>query len=211
MKQLNNFFTLCLFTLLTLAITSCSGDNDLEHRPTKEILLKQAKEFLNGDIVLSTKATMNGVDKTLLPQGCPTMFRFTWKGDDIVIELLDFSVGKMPITITFKCRSQIMQLNSWEKDEYKGEGWIKIDGKDGVVAAAGVKKEDNTKGSGASVKGYYNVKTHQIIFIVDYNMMNVRSKCFLQTIDKNRINNYEAEFKKYEEDLEKYKKEHGLD
>ena len=54
------------------------------------------------------------------------------------------------------------------------------------------------------------MKTNQITFIVDYNMMNVRSECFLQTIDKNRINNYEAEFAQYEKDLAAYKKEHGL-
>ena len=40
--------------------------------------------------------------------------------------------------------------------------------------------------------------------------MNVRSECFLQTIDKNRINNYEAEFAQYEKDLAAYKKEHGI-
>ena len=40
--------------------------------------------------------------------------------------------------------------------------------------------------------------------------MNVRSECFLQTINKARINNYEAEFKQYEADLAAYKKEHGL-
>ncbi|WP_373733097.1 DUF4903 family protein, partial [Bacteroides heparinolyticus] len=45
---------------------------------------------------------------------------------------------------------------------------------------------------------------------VDYNMMSVRSECFLQTIDKNRIKNYEEEFAQYERDLEAYKKEHGL-
>ena len=43
-----------------------------------------------------------------------------------------------------------------------------------------------------------------------YNMMNVRSECFLQTIDKTRINNYEKEFAQFEKDLEEYKKEHGL-
>lgn len=66
----------------------------------------------------------------------------------------------------------------------------------------------NAKGS--SVKGYYNTDTHQINFIVDYNMMNVRSECFLQTIDKTRINNYEKEFAQFEKDLEEYKKKHGL-
>ena len=54
------------------------------------------------------------------------------------------------------------------------------------------------------------VNESQIQFVVSYNMMNVRSDCFLQTIDKNRINNYAAEFKQYEKDLAAYKKEHGI-
>ena len=40
--------------------------------------------------------------------------------------------------------------------------------------------------------------------------MNVRSECFLQTVDKERINNYEEEFAQFEKDLEKYKEDHGL-
>uniref|UniRef100_UPI0028EA7DA7 DUF4903 family protein n=1 Tax=Hoylesella nanceiensis TaxID=425941 RepID=UPI0028EA7DA7 len=52
--------------------------------------------------------------------------------------------------------------------------------------------------------------THEINFIVDYNMMNVRSECFLQTIDKSRTSKFDAEFKKYEADLAAYKKAHGL-
>ena len=40
--------------------------------------------------------------------------------------------------------------------------------------------------------------------------INGRSECFLQTIDKTRINNYEKEFAQFEKDLEEYKKKHGL-
>ena len=166
---------------------------------------------MNGEIVLSTKATMSGVDKTLLPNGCPTKFSFDWVNDKTMKLSLDgFTVGNMPLTIYFLCQCKFMQLNSWEKDEYKGDGWIKFKGKDGSVT--GNPKDDSgvQQGSGAGVEGYLNVKTNQITFIVDYNMMNVRSECFLQTIDKNRINNYEAEFAQYEKDLAAYKKEHGL-
>ena len=67
-----------------------------------------------------------------------------------------------------------------------------------------------SKGSGDKVGGYLNVKTDQINCIVNYNMMNVRSECFQQTIDKNSIKTYDEDFKKYEEDLKKYKEEHGL-
>ena len=46
---------------------------------------------------------------------------------------------------------------------------------------------------GSSVQGYYNAKTHEIQFIVNYNMMNVRSECFKQTIDKSRLATFDAE------------------
>ena len=72
-----------------------------------------------------------------------------------------------------------MQLNSWEKDEYKGDGWIKFKGKDGSVT--GNPKDDSgvQQGSGAGVEGYLNVKTNQITFIVDYNMMKRAFRVFL--------------------------------
>ncbi len=40
--------------------------------------------------------------------------------------------------------------------------------------------------------------------------MNVRSECFKQTIDKNRVNNFDADKAQYEKDLAAYKKEHGI-
>lgn len=207
MKNFKYLFILGCFFL----ISSCSSDENLEKKETKEELVTETKNFLNGDFILSTCATMNGVNKTLLSQGCPTKFNFSWKTEDrnsFTIKLEKFTVGRMPIVVTFACDVKIVQLNSWEKDEYKGDYWIKFSGKDGYVVAD--EGGSNTTAKGSEVKGFYNVKTHQINFIIDYNMMNVRSECFLQTIDKNRINNYEAEFAQYEKDLAAYKKEHGL-
>ena len=197
-------------TVTVLGLSACSSDDNLEQKDPNVEYVNEAKKILNGDIVLSTKATMAGVDKTLLPNGCPTKFNFKWEKDSMQLSLNGFTVGNMPLIIYFSCKCKFMQLNSWEKDEYKGEGWMKFKGKDGNVT--GDPKDDSgvQKGSGAGVEGYLNVKTSQIIFIVNYNMMNVRSECFLQTIDKNRINNYDAEFAQYEKDLAAYKKEHGL-
>ena len=110
------------------------------------------------------------------------------------LSLKGFTVGNMPLIVYFSCKCKFMQLNSWEKDEYKGEGWVKFKGKDGNVTGDPKDNSGVQKGSGAGVDGYLNVKTKEIIFIVNYNMMNVRSECFLQTIDRNRINNYAAEF-----------------
>ena len=203
-------FLLCLMCLILQA--SCSSDEEITDADANTELVKEATNYLNGEIVLSTNATMNGVNKTLLPEGCPTKFKFEWSKTDaqtFTISLLDFTVGNMGMIINFKCDVKTMVLNSWEQKEYTGDGWIKFKGEDGSVWGT------DTDGSassakGSSVQGYYNAKTHEIQFIVNYNMMNVRSECFLQTIDKNRINNYAAEFEQYEKDLAAYKKEHGI-
>ena len=204
----------CLVTLVSFGLmaTSCSSDEEITDADANTELVQEATNYLNGEIVLSTNATMNGVNKTLLPEGCPTKFKFEWSKTDaqtFTISLLDFTVGNMGMIINFKCDVKTMVLNSWEQKEYTGDGWIKFKGEDGSVWGT------DTDGSassakGSSVQGYYNAKTHEIQFIVNYNMMNVRSECFLQTIDKNRINNYAAEFEQYEKDLAAYKKEHGI-
>ena len=212
---MRQFKFLALFACLVLgfmSLVSCSSDEEITDADANSELVKEATNYLNGEIVLSTKATMNGVNKTLLPEGCPTKFKFEWSKTDaqtFTISLLDFTVGNMGMIINFKCDVKTMVLNSWEQKEYTGDGWIKFKGEDGSVWGT------DTDGSassakGSSVQGYYNAKTHEIQFIVNYNMMNVRSECFLQTIDKNRINNYAAEFEQYEKDLAAYKKEHGI-
>lgn len=204
---------LLVLSFLWIFLTvSCSSDEELKRADADINLVNEAKSFLQGDIILNTHAFMGNVNKTLLPTGCPTKFNFTWSDTDpqsFTISLLDFTVGKMGMIINFNCSVKTMQLNSWEKEEYKGEGWIKFYGENGSVSGEDAKGVPS-QAMGSIVKGYYNVKTHQINFIVNYNMMNVRSECFLQTIDKNRIKTYEKDFKKYEEDLKKYKAEHGL-
>lgn len=195
-----------------MSLVSCSSDEEITDADANTELVKEATNYLNGEIVLSTKARMNGVDKTLLPEGCPTKFKFEWSKTDaqtFTISLLDFTVGNMGMIINFKCDVKCMVLNSWEQKEYTGDGWIKFKGEDGSVWGTDTDGSPSSA-KGSSVQGYYNAKTHQIQFIVDYNMMNVRSECFLQTIDKNRINNYAAEFEQYEKDLAAYKKEHGI-
>lgn len=207
-----NIAFLSLLFFAVFAFCSCSSDEEITNSDANSELVKEATNYLNGEIVLSTNATMNGVNKTLLPEGCPTKFKFEWSKTDaqtFTISLLDFTVGNMGMIINFKCDVKTMVLNSWEQKEYTGDGWIKFKGEDGSVWGT------DTDGSassakGSSVQGYYNAKTHEIQFIVNYNMMNVRSECFLQTIDKNRINNYAAEFEQYEKDLAAYKKEHGI-
>lgn len=204
----------CLVTLVSFGLmaTSCSSDEEITQGNADNTLVSEAKSYLKDEIILSTKATLSGVDKTLLPEGCPTKFKFEWsKTDDqtFTISLLDFTVGNMGMIINFKCDVKCMVLNSWEQKEYTGDGWVKFKGVDGSVWGT------DTDGSassakGSSVQGYYNAKTHEIQFIVNYNMMNVRSECFKQTIDKSRLATFETDKAKYEADLAAYKKEHGI-
>ena len=207
--------TLALFLLCFICVilpTSCSSDEEITDADANIELVKEATNYLNGEIVLSTNATMNGVNKTLLPEGCPTKFKFEWSKTDaqtFTISLLDFTVGNMGMIINFKCDVKTMVLNSWEQKEYTGDGWIKFKGVDGSVWGT------DTDGSassakGSSVQGYYNAKTHEIQFIVNYNMMNVRSECFKQTIDKSRLATFDADKKKYEADLKAYKEANGI-
>lgn len=208
-------FILCFFIMAIVGLSSCESDEKILPEPPARADLDKAKDILTGDIVFSTKATLNGVDKTLLESGCPTKFNFSWREDGMmVLDLRDFSVGAMPFSIRFKCAAKFMRLNSWEQKEYPGDGWVKFVGVDGVVAAGGIEAAgqdvpDSLEKSGARVDGYLNVNTKQIEFIIVYNLMNVRSETFLQTIDKTRINRFEEEFAQYEKDLEKAKKEQG--
>ena len=212
---MRQFKTLALFACLVfgfMSLVSCSSDEEITDADANTELVKEAINYLNGEIVLSTNATMNGVNKTLLPEGCPTKFKFEWSKTDaqtFTISLLDFTVGNMGMIINFKCDVKTMVLNSWEQKEYTGDGWIKFKGEDGSVWGTDTDgSASSAKGSG--VQGYYNAKTHQIQFIVNYNMMNVRSECFLQTIDKSRLATFVEDKAKYEEDLKAYKKEHGI-
>ncbi len=211
-KFIKVIFCLVTFVSFGLMATSCSSDEEITQGNADNTLVSEAQSYLKDEIILSTKATLSGVDKTLLPEGCPTKFKFEWSKTDaqtFTISLLDFTVGNMGMIISFKCDVKCMELNSWEKKEYTGDGWIKFKGVDGSVWGT------DTDGSassakGSSVQGYYNAKTHQIQFIVNYNMMNVRSECFLQTIDKSRLATFETDKAKYEADLAAYKKKHGI-
>ena len=211
-KIIKTIFCLVAIVGVGLMVASCSSDEEITQGNADNTLVSEAKSYLKDEIILSTKATLSGVDKALLPEGCPTKFKFDWSQTDdqtFTISLLDFTVGNMGMIISFKCDVKCMELNSWEKKEYTGDGWVKFKGVDGSVWGT------DTDGSassakGSSVQGYYNAKTHQIQFIVNYNMMNVRSECFLQTIDKSRLATFDEDKAKYEEDLKAYKKEHGI-
>lgn len=205
---------LFVFSLLTSAISlsSCSSDEKIQNEPVKREIADDAIKLLLGDQVFYSRATMNGVNKTLLEKGCPTKFNFS-KGEskeELVLSLSDFSVGHMPFSISFKCVLKFMNLNSWEKKEHKGEGWVKFKGDNANITLNEKANSNQSLNNGGSVLGLLNVDTKEIEFTIDYNMMNVRTETFMQKIDKSRVQHYEEEFKKFEKELEQYKKEHGL-
>lgn len=205
-------FSMLLVATLAFGLSSCNSDNGLENKPVSENIIVKAKEMLNGDIVLGSHATVNGVNKTLLKTGAPVKFNFLWdekQADAFTLSIIDFHVGSMPFTINFKTLVHVTELNSFEKQEYKGDGWIKFKGNNGSIFIVGLSGQE-VKADGSFIQGYYNVYTKEINFIIDYNLMNVRSECYLQVIDKNRLANYEAEKAQYAKDLEEAKKKQGL-
>lgn len=169
----------------------------------------QAKEVLSGNVVLSTRAFIGDVDLTRLETGCPTKFNFTWQGDEVEIRLLDFHVANMPFIVNFQSKARLYTLNSWEQKEYKGNGWVKIYGTDGLSKTADRQGKPLDQKQGATIQGYYNVLTHEINMDINYNMMNVHSDCFMQKVDKHRIDRYDEEVKQYQADLVAYKKQKG--
>ncbi len=125
------------------------------------------------------------------------------------LSLVYFTVGSMPFAVTFKCNTKFMNLNSWDKDEDRRLVGLSSKVRMVMSPLMVMTRNDCQAGSGASVDGYLNVLTNQIEFIVNYNMMNVRTETFQQTIDKSRLNNFKAEFEQYEKDLAQWKKENG--
>lgn len=207
----NVFAAVCLMAFAVLGFSSC----DKEEEEAKVSNIELAKAHLNGEVVLSTAAFMNDFNITRLPEGCPAKYKLTWDKDVLVILLNNLKIGSMPFAINFGCRTMLEDVKAGDKDAPKGDGWMKISGTDGCLAMPGTPVGDYKKGSGATVKGYYNVKSREIEFTMDFNMgktMPMIAKCGRQVVDKNRLKNYDAELqefmKKFKEAKEK-EKQHG--
>lgn len=198
-----------LISILMISLSSCNSDDNLQLAPMSSEYTAQVKEVLSGNVVLSTRAFIGDVDLTRLETGCPTKFNFTWQGDEVEIRLLDFHVGNMPFIVNFESKARLYTLNSWEQKEYKGNGWVKIYGTDGLSKTADRQGKPLDQKQRATIQGYYNVLTHEINMDINYNMMNVHSDCFLQKVDKHRIDRYDEEVKQYQADLVAYKKQKG--
>ena len=81
-KVFSHLFIFAFAFAMSLSFASCSSDEEITDADANTELVKEATNYLNGEIVLSTKARMNGVDKTLLPGGCSTKFKFEWSKTD---------------------------------------------------------------------------------------------------------------------------------
>ena len=204
---------LCQILFLSLFFfPSCTADEEITQTPVATTQIQQARKILTDSIVLNATAMQGTVNKTLLDKGCPLKYYFNWKSDDIVkLQIREFSVGTMPIKIWFSIDCKFMQLNSWEKEEYKGTGWIKFQGRGGstVMEAIDEGYEDGNGGAG-TVQGYLNVDTHEIEFVTNFNVMNFSSDVYPQKVDSSRMERFEKEFAQYEKELAEYKKEHGI-
>lgn len=201
-----------ILMILPCIFFSCTADEEITQTPVSDDYLQTARNILQDSIVLNATAMQGTVNKTLLDEGCPLKYYLKWKSKDTLnIQIKEFSVGKMPVTIWFTINCKFMQLNSWEKDEYTGNGWIKFQGTGGntIYTANTSDYEDGDGGSG-SVQGYLNVKTNEIEFVTNFNVMNMSSDVYLQKLDPTRMDRFEEEFEQYEKDLAKYKEEHGI-
>lgn len=209
----NVFAAVCLMAFAVLGLSSCDKDGKGDEPKLSNIEL--AKAHLNGEVVLSTTALMNGFNLTRLPEGCPVKYKLTWDKDVLVIILDNFRFGSMPFPINFGCRTKLEDVTADDKDAPKGDGWMKISGTDGCFAMPGTEIGDYRKGSGATVKGYYNAKSRKIEFTIDFNLgpnFPIIAKCDRQVVDKNRLKNYDAEMKEFEKKFNEAKekeKQHG--
>lgn len=211
-KKKNFLFVAFSAMLCCMSFFSCTADEEIIQTPVSDEYLIAARELLQDSIVLNATAMQGTVNKTLLDEGCPLKYYLNWRSQDTLnIQIKEFSVGKMPVTIWFTINCRFMQLNTWEKDEYTGEGWIKFQGSGGNTVYTAI-DEDYTDGDGGAgtVQGYLNVKTHEIEFVTNFNVMNMSSDVYLQKIDLSRMERFDEEFAQYEADLAKYKEEHGI-
>lgn len=199
--------------ILFFVLSGCTQDSpkDLDTKSNTQVV--KANALLSGDIVLNTHAKMAGVSRTLLPEGCPTKFYFNWNESKskLIVNLPKFQVGNMPFAITFESNVTYSELNTWEKEEYPENGWIKFSTDDARVIPYVPEGTEIPKSDGnAIIIGYVNPNTQEIEFNINYNMMNVTSFTPRQKVDKSRLAHYEEDLKQFEKDLEEYKKKHGL-
>ena len=217
MKKFKYSFLLVLSLVLSLVIlNSCTADDEITKEPVSEDHITKAHEILKDSIVLNATAMMGTVNKTLLDKGCPLKYYLEWKGNDTLnVQIKKFCVGKMPVVVWFSANCKFMKLNSWEKEEYSGSGWVKFQARGGQTYYTGNENDvdnhyESGEGGSGSITGYLNVDTKMIEFVTYFGVMNMSSDVYPQEVDPSRMERFDEEFAQYEKDLAEYKKEHGI-
>lgn len=183
----------CLVAVLPF---SCSSDDD--QKKVNAHNMDTARIAMNGTVVLSTTAAMGDRDLTKLPGGCPLKYDFVWKDlETAQLQLRDFSVGKMPVSLNFSIDLKFRPLNSFEKDEYRGKGWLCFEGQNGSSSLSGAPMNLGDGANSGTVKGYFNAETHEVEFSIEFNVMTMRVNVALQEIDPGRLLTYDADLEAY--------------
>ncbi len=199
-----------LASLACVTLTGCESDDEATLSAAE---IEAAQTTLNGDMVVSAHAWINGEDKTLLSSGAPIKLKFEKSDDDKMNVWMDaIQIGSMPFTVYFGIVIEFAPLNSWEKNELTGDGWVRFSGSHGNISYGAMPSspiDTTTKGDGSTMAGYVNTETKEIQFTTSFSAMNVEISADRQDIDPSRVENYEAEKEQYEKDLEEYKKTHN--
>jgi len=198
-----------------LVLLACKKEEQNKPIENTDPKLQTAINILKGDMILGQHVKMAGVDKSLLPSGVPTKFTFTW--DDaskrLKMHLEKIQPGTMPFAVTMHASLQVMELSYWDKNEYNGN-WIKFYDKAAVTTPYvpdDYKGAPITKEGSTVVTGFFNIDTHEVYFLIQYNMMNVVGTVFKQRINPSRLANFQEELDAYEEALAERKLDTGAE
>ena len=198
-----------------LVLLACKKEEQNKPIENTDPKLQTAINILKGDMILGQHVKMAGVDKSLLPSGVPTKFTFTW--DDaskrLKMHLEKIQPGTMPFAVTMQASLQVMELSYWDKNEYN-DNWIKFYDKAAVTTPYvpdDYKGAPITKEGSTVVTGFFNIDTHEVYFLIQYNMMNVVGTVFKQRIDPSRLANFQEELDAYEEALAERKLDTGAE
>jgi len=201
---------------VVMLMTACKKEEQNTSIEQGSDKIVQLKKDLSGYTILGQHVKLAGVDKTLLSTGCPTQFTFKWDEatQKMGILISKTQPGNMPFPISVVMRASVMELNSWDKDLYKGN-WVKLYDDNAVTTTyedeVNYKGDKPVRGGNSMVKGYYNLDTHEIEMNLNYNIMNVTGYVFKQKVVGNRT---EAEFEEalftYEEALAEEKLKQNL-
>ena len=193
---------LCIASFVIGAF-SCKKEEQHQEIVREDNRTAKVIQQLKSTVILGQDVKMAGVDKSRLPGGVPTKFRFHWKEAEkkMEIQIVKIQPGSMPFAIGMTANATLMELSSWEKNEYPEAGWIKLFDDKGEVTPY-LKDDDPAKpkpDGAVLLVGFYNVNTQQIELSINYNMMNVVGHVFRQKIDVARLKNFNEEYDAYEE------------